>query len=227
MRRGPNKLPAAVLQFELRLFVSRFLIWRPQGDPIPGYILFGMADAGSVSKTTLLPYCQQKVSTLATFDEDAQCNRGLLFRDVIGIDSSGVNACSGGVDVSFRSGRRISNLCSTISASRRTTSWSPELPFFPLPSHSNHLALFIGNWDCSVRLVLGASTRGASWHLRLSVPMLWFESFCVFGEPQQGRVFSPYFRSREKFERNQYSRGVQSILERMVTRDCAVIIAPV
>ena len=74
-----------------------------------------MADTFSVSEITLLPYFQRKVPTLTTFDEVAQRNQGLLFRDIIYIDSSGVNVCLGDLYVSSCSGRRISSPCSRIS----------------------------------------------------------------------------------------------------------------
>lgn len=67
-----------------------------------------MVETASVSEITLLPYGQQpKDSILATLDEVAHRNQGLLFRDVIEIDNGGVKACLEDVYVSSRSGRTI------------------------------------------------------------------------------------------------------------------------
>lgn len=96
-------------------FVSPFLIWRPYGDLIPGYITAGMVETASVSEITLLSYGQQpKDCILATFDEVTHRNQGLLFQDVIEIDNGGIKACLEDVYVSSCSGRRMQNAYSRI-----------------------------------------------------------------------------------------------------------------
>ncbi len=67
-----------------------------------------MVETASVSEITLLSYGQQpKDSILATFDEVAHRNQGLLFQDTIEIDNGGIKACLEDVYVSSCSGRWI------------------------------------------------------------------------------------------------------------------------
>jgi hypothetical protein len=84
--------------------VSPFLIWRPYGHLIPGYIAAGMVEMSSVSAITLLPYGQQsKESITATLDEVEHRNQGLLFRNLIEIDNGGIKSSLEDVYVSARS----------------------------------------------------------------------------------------------------------------------------